>query len=193
MNCSLPAISLHGISQARILQWVAIPFAKRSSQLRNQTQGSCISKQNVYHLFHLYICLSNCWSPHRKHDSIPVALLLLPVPNYPESWAESSRPEVIMHGEISNSVFLVLKSVFQQVNLKILSSLGFAKLELFFLLFKLLSPVWLSCKPRDCSLPGSFCPRQKYWSGLPFPPSEDHADPGIEPMPSAFTGVFFIT
>ena len=32
-----------------------------------------------------------------------------------------------MHGEISNSVFLVLKSVFYQVNLKILSALGFAK------------------------------------------------------------------
>ena len=25
-------------------------------------------------------------------------------------------------------------------------------------------------------------PRQEYWSGLPFPPSGDLPDPGIEPM-----------
>ena len=29
-DCSLPGSSVHGILQARIMQWVAIPFAKRS-------------------------------------------------------------------------------------------------------------------------------------------------------------------
>ena len=36
----------------------------------------------------------------------------------------------------------------------------------------------------DCSPPGSSVhvfPRQEYWSGLPFPPSGDFTDPGIEP------------
>ena len=28
-------------------------------------------------------------------------------------------------------------------------------------------------------------PRQKYWSGLPFPPPGDLPDPGIEPKPPA--------
>ena len=28
-------------------------------------------------------------------------------------------------------------------------------------------------------------PRQEYWSGLPFPPSGDFPDPGIEPTPPA--------
>ena len=28
MNCSLPESSTHGISQARILEWVAIPFSR---------------------------------------------------------------------------------------------------------------------------------------------------------------------
>ena len=32
---------LHGILQARILEWVAIPFSKGSSQLRDWTQISC--------------------------------------------------------------------------------------------------------------------------------------------------------
>ena len=43
MDCSLPGSSVHGIFQARILEWVAIPFSRRSSQPRNQTQVSCIA------------------------------------------------------------------------------------------------------------------------------------------------------
>ena len=31
MDCSLPGSSVHGISQAQILQWVAISFSKGSS------------------------------------------------------------------------------------------------------------------------------------------------------------------
>ena len=43
MDCSLPGSSIHGIFQARILEWVAIPFFKESSQPRDQTQVSCIA------------------------------------------------------------------------------------------------------------------------------------------------------
>ena len=43
MDCSLPGSSLHGILQARILEWVAISFSRGSSQLRYQTQVSCIA------------------------------------------------------------------------------------------------------------------------------------------------------
>ena len=32
MDCSLPGCSIHGIFQARILEWVAISFSRRSSQ-----------------------------------------------------------------------------------------------------------------------------------------------------------------
>ena len=32
----------HVILQARILEWLAFPFSRGSSQLRNQTQISCI-------------------------------------------------------------------------------------------------------------------------------------------------------
>ena len=34
MDCSLPGSSVHGIPQARILEWVAVPFSRGSSQLR---------------------------------------------------------------------------------------------------------------------------------------------------------------
>ena len=42
MDCSLPGSSVHGIFQARIQEWVAISFSRGSSQLRDQTQVSCI-------------------------------------------------------------------------------------------------------------------------------------------------------
>ena len=37
MDCSLPGSSVHGIFQARVLEWVAISFFKRSSQPRDRT------------------------------------------------------------------------------------------------------------------------------------------------------------
>ena len=43
MDCSLPCSSVHGILQARILEWVAIPFSRGSSQPRDWTQVSCIA------------------------------------------------------------------------------------------------------------------------------------------------------
>ena len=43
VNCSLPGSSVHGILQARIQEWVAIPFSRGSSQPRDQTQLSLIA------------------------------------------------------------------------------------------------------------------------------------------------------
>ena len=38
MGCSQPGSSVHGILKARILEWVAIPFSRGSSQPRNWTR-----------------------------------------------------------------------------------------------------------------------------------------------------------
>ena len=43
MDSSLPGSSVHGILQARILEWVAISFSRRSSQPKDWTQVSCIA------------------------------------------------------------------------------------------------------------------------------------------------------
>ena len=40
-DCSLPDSSVHGIFQARILEWVAIPLSRGSSQPRDWTRVSC--------------------------------------------------------------------------------------------------------------------------------------------------------
>ena len=41
--CNPPASSVHGILQARVIEWVAIPFSRGSSQPRDWTQVSCIA------------------------------------------------------------------------------------------------------------------------------------------------------
>ena len=44
MDCSLPGSSVQGVLQARILEWVAIPSSKGSSQPRDQIHVSCGSR-----------------------------------------------------------------------------------------------------------------------------------------------------
>ena len=41
MGCSAPGCSVYGILQARILEWVAFPFSRGSSQARDWTQVPC--------------------------------------------------------------------------------------------------------------------------------------------------------
>ena len=49
MDYSLPGSSVHGIIQARILEWVAISFSRRSSRPRDQTCISCIGSWILNH------------------------------------------------------------------------------------------------------------------------------------------------
>ena len=43
MDCGLPGSSVHGLFQARILEWVAVSSSRGSSQPRAQTLISCVS------------------------------------------------------------------------------------------------------------------------------------------------------
>ena len=43
MDCSLPGSPVHRILQARIMEWVTIPFSRGSSQPRDRTQVLCIA------------------------------------------------------------------------------------------------------------------------------------------------------
>ena len=58
MNCSPPGSSVHGILQARILEWVVIPFSRGSSRPRDQTRVSCIARVKW-----ILYCLSHWGSP----------------------------------------------------------------------------------------------------------------------------------
>ena len=57
MDRSLPGSSIHGIFQARVLEWAAISFSRGSSQPRVQTRVSCIVGRRFY-------CLSHQGSPY---------------------------------------------------------------------------------------------------------------------------------
>ena len=67
MNGNPPGFSVHGISQARILEWVAISFSRRFSPPKDQTQVPCIDKWILYS--------RATWSPKTKpldHQGIPL-------------------------------------------------------------------------------------------------------------------------
>ena len=49
IDCSLLGSSVHGLSQAKILEWVAIPFSRGPSQPKDQTLISCLGRQILYH------------------------------------------------------------------------------------------------------------------------------------------------
>ena len=44
-----PGSSVHGILQARTLEWVAMAASRGSSQPKDQTRVSCIGRQILYH------------------------------------------------------------------------------------------------------------------------------------------------
>ena len=65
MDCSLSVPSIHGIFQARILEWVAISYSRGSSQPRDWTHiswVSCIGRWILYHL-------SYQWNPQTELNS----------------------------------------------------------------------------------------------------------------------------
>ena len=52
MDCSLPGSSVHGILQAGILEWVAFPFSRGSSQPRGSNPGLPHCRLIFYYLRH---------------------------------------------------------------------------------------------------------------------------------------------
>ena len=58
MDTSLPGSCVHGIIQARILEWVTIPFSRGSSWPKDGTQVSCtgVGFFTVWATREAYIC-----------------------------------------------------------------------------------------------------------------------------------------
>ena len=66
LDCSIPGSSVHGILQARILEWVAMPSSRGSSQSRDRTFASYVSgtgRQVLYHQHPL-------GSPNIRHGDV---------------------------------------------------------------------------------------------------------------------------
>ena len=74
INCSPPGSSVHGILQARILEWVAMASSRGSSRPRDWTWVSCTGRWVLYPLSHLgnasiCIVLIKDQSPVPSHPS----------------------------------------------------------------------------------------------------------------------------
>ena len=68
MDCSLPGSSIHGILQARILEWVAISFSSGSSWPRDRTQVSRIAGR----CFNLWATMAQMVKHHPAMQEIQV-------------------------------------------------------------------------------------------------------------------------
>ena len=60
MDYSLPGFSVHGISQVRVLEWVAVSFSRVSFWPRDQTHVSCIGRRILYHSAIREACRYEC-------------------------------------------------------------------------------------------------------------------------------------
>ena len=66
LACSPPGFSVHGILQARILEWVAIPFCWGCSRPRDGTQASCIAGEFFTLSSHLPYAAPRPRRPHLR-------------------------------------------------------------------------------------------------------------------------------
>ena len=67
MDCSPPDSPVHGILQARILEWVVISFCRGSSRPRDGTQVSCTGRWVLYHWATREIQIN--WAMYYVHGS----------------------------------------------------------------------------------------------------------------------------
>ena len=164
MDCSLPGSSIHGIFQARVLEWGAIAF----SMLRTgQVQMSLTSKW------------ISCGTFMIDYDSVIKKKLL----GFP--WNRIYLPHILLCLLPGwTIIFLYDHSFF----LELLTDLDFVSLALcvHHVLCCALSlsraqffaSSWIVAHQAPRSVEFS---RQEYWSGLPGPPPGDLPDPRIEP------------
>ena len=103
IDCSLPGFSVHGIFQARVLEWVVISFSRGSSRPRDRTRVSCIVDRCFTLQFSSvqFSCsvVSNSLWPHESQHARPPC----PSPT-PGVHSDSGPSSQWCHPAISSSV-----------------------------------------------------------------------------------------
>ena len=102
MDCNLPPnSSIHGILQAGLLKWIAIPF----SEVIFLTQGSNLGlpdcRQTFYHLSHQ-------WSPLYTVCSIHMNGLFIPLPGLPLLFSPSPLPTLGKIHRLTNTHICIM-------------------------------------------------------------------------------------
>ena len=125
MDCSLPGSSIHGIFQARILEWVAISFSRRSSRPRDWTRVSCVvgrrftiwatrnlfqkhAQMHIQKCFTSYLVIPCCsvTSSSTLCDPIDCSMPGFPVLHRFSEFAQTCPLSQWCHARISSSVVL---------------------------------------------------------------------------------------
>ena len=107
IDCSPPGFSVHGILQARILEWVAMP-SKGSSRLRDRTHVSYIS------------CIGRWVLYHQRH---------LGSPNYLQRWPIIPSVVVRAHYSTNEKVKLISSSLYLGLPCNLTWHIQWVKLE----------------------------------------------------------------
>ena len=144
-DCSLPGSSVYGISQARILKWVAITSLTGSSKLKNQNPRLLHWHANSYH-----------------YDTWEALLLLLLLSRFsrvrlyatPQMAAHQAPPRILQARTLEWVAISFSNAWKWKVKVKSLSSVQF------------LATPWTAA--HQAPLPMGFS-RQEYWSGVPLP------------------------
>ena len=153
MDCVPPGSSAHGILQARILEWVAMPSSRGLSQPRDQTHVSyvfCIGRQVLYHYRHLR---SPGYSPATAAAKSRQSCLTLcdPIDGSPPG---SPSPGILQARTLEWVAISFSNAWKWKVKVKSLSRV------------RLLATPWTAPYQTPPSVGFS---RQEYWSGVPLP------------------------
>ena len=156
VNYSPPGSSVHGISQARILEWVAMPSSRGSSRCRDQACVSCVycikseflphwAIQAIYLPFLSSMCLwsficPSC-SPSYIYISIVYHLSSLPSPIYPWSVYLLSTYHLFIY---FLCIICVCLSIHLSMCLSIICVYLLSKID-FFIIYHLFISMYLLC------------------------------------------------
>ena len=154
MDCSPPGFSLHGLFQARILEWFALSFSRGSSWPRDWTRVSCTEA----------VSLLTELPGKRPHTATAAAAKLLqscPTLCDPRGGSPPGSPVPgILQARTLEWVAISFSSAWKwKVKVKSLSCV------------RLLATPWTAAYQAPPSIGFS---RQEYWSGVPLPSLRPH-------------------
>ena len=101
-DCSLPGSSVHGILQARILEWVARPSSRGSSRPRDWTRIPCVSCVTGR-----FFAAAPPWKPMKSSGWARVAQRVKRLPTMRETWVLSLGREDPLEKELATTPVLL--------------------------------------------------------------------------------------
>ena len=95
MDCSPPGSTVHGILQARIVEWVVISFSRDLPDPGIEPRFSCIGRQILYHLSHpgspLFCPVTPQMFTHLHFFFSPYKLKLVSLKEKSVAWPQQSH------------------------------------------------------------------------------------------------------